>query len=81
MPGASVKPTAMRLGYNTNGFAHHRLGDAIEVLSGIGYASVAITLDHYALNPYAEGLRSETHAIRSLLRSRRRNLAGTSDLT
>jgi len=42
----------LRLGYNTNGFAHHRLDDAIEILADIGYRCVAITLDHYTLNPF-----------------------------
>jgi len=44
----------MRLGYNTNGLAHHRLVDAIEFLADIGYQSVALTLDAGALDPYQE---------------------------
>jgi L-ribulose-5-phosphate 3-epimerase len=44
----------MRLGYNTNGLAHHRLRDAIELLADEGYASVAITLDAGALDPFEE---------------------------
>jgi hypothetical protein len=47
----------MRLGYNTNGFAHHRLEDAIEILATLGYRSVALTLDFHALNPYDPDLR------------------------
>jgi len=39
------------LGYNTNGFAHHRVEDAIDVLHEIGYRSVAVTLDHDLLDP------------------------------
>jgi L-ribulose-5-phosphate 3-epimerase len=44
----------MRLGYNTNGLAHHRLTDAIALLAGEGYQSVAITLDSGALDPYED---------------------------
>lgn len=40
----------MILGYNTNGFAHHNLGDALDVLWEIGYRSVAITIDHSHFN-------------------------------
>lgn len=42
----------LRLGYNTNGFAHHRLADAITVLAELGYASIAISLDHHFLDPF-----------------------------
>ena len=44
----------MRLGYNTNGLAHHRLLDAIELLADEGFSSIAITLDAGALDPYEE---------------------------
>ena len=43
----------MLLGYNTNGFAHHDPFEAIELLAEIGYKSVALTLDHGPLNPFA----------------------------
>lgn len=43
----------MLLGYNTNGFAHHDPFAALEILAEIGYRSVALTLDHGPLNPYA----------------------------
>lgn len=49
----------MLLGYNTNGLAHHSLPAAIELLAEIGYRSVAITLDHHALNPYGEDFQRE----------------------
>jgi L-ribulose-5-phosphate 3-epimerase len=35
----------MILGYNTNGFAHHRLADAIEIVHALGYTGLAITPD------------------------------------
>jgi L-ribulose-5-phosphate 3-epimerase len=44
----------MLLGYNTNGLAHHRLVDAIDLLADEGYQSVAITLDAGALDPFEE---------------------------
>ncbi len=44
----------MRLGYNTNGLAHHDPFDALAILADIGYSSVALTLDHGPLNPFAD---------------------------
>jgi L-ribulose-5-phosphate 3-epimerase len=46
----------LRFGYGTNGFANHRLGDALAVIADLGYEGVALTLDHHHLDPYAPDL-------------------------
>lgn len=48
--------TGFRIGYGTNGFANHRLDDALRVIADLGYTSVALTLDHHHLDPYADDL-------------------------
>jgi L-ribulose-5-phosphate 3-epimerase len=57
----------MHLGYNTNGFAHHTLEDALQILAELGYSSIALTLDHHALNPYDRGFRRQMRQVRELL--------------
>lgn len=57
----------LRFGYNTNGFAHHRLDDALYVIAEAGYESVAITLDHFALNPFDKRLFQQMGEVRSIL--------------
>lgn len=57
----------LKLGYNTNGFEHHALDDAIEIIAEIGYQSVAITLDVDKLDPYGEAIQDEIRHIRGRL--------------
>ncbi len=42
----------LSFGYNTNGFAHHKLEEALEVIADCGYQGVALTLDNYHCNPF-----------------------------
>jgi len=57
----------MNLGYGTNGFANHRLDDALRIIADLGYTSVALTLDHHHLDPYAEDLAKQVDHVANLL--------------
>lgn len=56
--------TGLRFAYNTNGLAHHRLEDALELLAAAGYDGVALTLDVHHLDPY----RAKASAVREARR-------------
>jgi L-ribulose-5-phosphate 3-epimerase len=60
----------MILGYVSNGFSHHRLEDAIDVLAGIGYRSIAVTLDYHHLDPFDEDWPARATRIRRILDDR-----------
>jgi len=59
--------TAFHLGYGTNGFANHRLDDALRMIADLGYTSVALTLDHCHLDPFGEDVVKETERVGGLL--------------
>lgn len=61
----------MRLGYNTNGLPHHRWQDALDLIAEAGYQSVALTVDHHCLNPYAPGFREELSRVKRRLEANR----------
>jgi len=60
----------MYLGYNTNGFAHHDLFDAVELLAEIGYQGIAITIDHGVLSPRDPAMPEQLERLATLLRAR-----------
>ena len=57
----------MRLGYNTNGLTGHRWEQALELMHEVGYRSVALTVDHYCLDPYSTELPRELSQMQRLL--------------
>lgn len=46
----------LSFGYNTNGFAHHKLDEALQIIADCGYAGVALTLDNHHCNPFTTEL-------------------------
>ena len=57
----------LRYAYNTNGCAHHRLPQAIDLISDAGYDGVALTLDWQHLDPLADDWEARTDAVREHL--------------
>ncbi|MFG2039241.1 sugar phosphate isomerase/epimerase family protein [Dactylosporangium sp. NPDC048998] len=57
----------LRFGYGTNGFSNHRLDDALDVIAGLGYEGVALTLDHHHLDPFDAHLSRHVRAVANRL--------------
>jgi sugar phosphate isomerase/epimerase len=57
--------TRLRYAYNTNGLAHHRLGDALAFLADTGYGGVALTLDVAHLDPFADDAPALAERVRA----------------
>ncbi|MCA2214350.1 sugar phosphate isomerase/epimerase family protein [Jidongwangia harbinensis] len=60
--------STLRFGYGTNGFANHRLADAVTVIAGLGYRGVALTLDQDHLDPFAPDAARQVARAADLLR-------------
>jgi sugar phosphate isomerase/epimerase len=58
----------MFFGYNTNGFASHRLEDTIKILDELGYKGLALTADFHTIDPLGEHWRERSRRIDRKLR-------------
>ncbi len=61
---------SLRLGYGTNGFADHRLTEALDVIASLGFEGVGLTLDHHHLDPFADDLPARSAKVRTALEQR-----------
>ena len=66
MPGRMAR---LRLAYNTNGLAHHRLGEAIDLVADLGYDGLALTPDVNHLDPFT-ATAADVAAVAAHLRRR-----------
>ncbi|HEX3152713.1 MAG TPA: sugar phosphate isomerase/epimerase family protein [Gemmataceae bacterium] len=61
----------MFLGYNTNGFAHHRLEDVVSILADLGYRGLALTADFHSIDPLADRWMERARRLDTKLRKAR----------
>jgi L-ribulose-5-phosphate 3-epimerase len=67
LPAGDDNGPGLRFGYGTNGFANHRLDDALAVIADLGYDGVALTLDTDHLDPFAPELPRRVAAVAARL--------------
>ena len=60
----------LRYAYNTNGCAHHRLDDALDLIAEAGYDGVALTLDWHHLDVTADDYEVQAWHLADGLRAR-----------
>lgn len=65
----------MFLGYNTNGFAHHRLEDTVDILAELGYRGLALTADFHTIDPLADRWVDRARRLDRKLRKARMRVA------
>ena len=61
----------MFLGYNTNGFAHHRLDDTVDILAELGYRGLGLTADFHTIDPLADRWTDRARRLDARLRKAR----------
>ncbi len=59
----------MKLGYNTNGLAHHLPEEAIALVSETGYQTLGLTIDHHWLSPRSPTANADLLKMGELLRN------------
>jgi sugar phosphate isomerase/epimerase len=55
------------LGYNTNGFGSHSLDSAVDVIAGLGYCSIGLSVDYHALDPFVDDAKDRALRCREQL--------------
>ena len=65
----------MFLGYNTNGFAHHRLEDAVHLVAELGYRGVAPTADFNTIDPLSQRWPDRARRLDKHLRQKKLRVA------
>jgi sugar phosphate isomerase/epimerase len=66
-PGPAIADAPFTVGYGTNGFGDHTLGDTVAVLRHHGYAGLALTLGFQHLDPFAPDWATRADAVRELI--------------